>query len=610
MQVVVDDSRSILYTLGNKSTLCGYQINKSNGLNHLFDYNYHSMVSHAQMVSAPTKLLAPQTTSLISISAMDTNFSKHIYVVAMTSTGCRLYLRGVRGYFSTSQNISSLQVSYVKLPPITSTVQDPSRSQGPGSVQFPNGTSGVGDAEGAVACVKRATSLGGHFFAFYGSENYNDKLFAATLDSGRVSLDMQSNQKAGLQELGCYVPIEGLVQDIVDISEKRAVANELSVQYQHKSDRRYAILTNSGVHIIRRRFPISVFYNAITSGANEHELAQNLFQFLGRAEACTICLAVACGRLESSVSSFSQITDTDIADIARKLYLDFGGKASLDEARYTTDKSNLIDKVKLSGRWEGLSNYISRILVPIWSCKITKVTEKDGRRQFELNFDISLLREISIDISGLRRFFQNNKSYIEGLSGPSNIVALGQNTNEEIISLAEFRGMSALMKLVDYADQALEFLVLLYDDGSTKFHTAVSEILGVDLQFWCLQVTFEQMITTKWGLDISKELVNSIVNHEIKTGGSIESITSLLRERCPLYCSKEDVLIYRAINLIKEAKEIKNNPTESKGRLTNSLELFELSAVALTKENISEIASEYNALQFPEGWFQVPYLPC
>lgn len=395
-----------------------------------------------------------------------------------------------------------------------------------------------------------------------------------------------------LIESATFVPIEGYVQDICPLSNPASAPwNELSSQFD-LPPREFAVLTNTGVHIIRRRRAVEILSSLIRGttgrGGGESEVRE-FFTKYGRQEGCATALAIACGqappvsgnavttggstaspsaRQWHGRSSFGggggRIADEEVKDIARKCFLEFGGRAVCDEGRLLGGEPS-VDAVQLSGRWEGGVTYLARLLRSLWksSCftNVVTVTQGQSKTKYLSNVPREKIIRVLNDLTALNTFFDENKPFIEGLTGsegllrgPAGLIQGSSGSRAEEVALqAEHQAMLSLVKFLEYAIQGIEFYLILDEDYSgqrQKLHDVISRLPGEEIRRDILKMTFQELFTTVKGREIVKEMVNVMVGLGVSGKTSVEAVTETLRVRCPAFCSSDDVIIYRVAPLL------------------------------------------------------------
>lgn len=630
VQIAIDDSRKVLYTLSSKSTIRAYSLSNESALNLNVTYTYASAASHAQMLNAASPLIDPRTTSLVSISVISLSESKQMYLVATNSTGCRLYMRSSNSSFYNPQSsaMSSLQVSHVRFPPVApQTVQGNNKTTVNVLVQAIPGQMQNNASQVLHDTASARSFAPGHFFAIKRATGPEpgDSLFSSAPELNRIALQTSNgNTRPLLNESCCWVTIEGFVQDVCRIGDTglglAGIGSELTTQFTTQPST-FAVLTNTGVHLIRRRRTVEVLASAIrhspsTSGGIEVEMTR-FFENMGRAEGCATCLGVICGSLDGSdvdsetMTAFnatygSKLSSSEVQETSRKYFIEFGGKAFVDEnqnrnfSRDGSATAPTIDMIKLSGRHDGIALYMSRLVVSFWKSPVFKQVSGAPQRRIDYvsGLPASYLKVVQSRIVALQQFLETNKNFIEGLSGPDRLAHVA-NRIEEIVLQAEHRGMHSLMTLISQIVEGLSFIQVLCDTPDQKM-TDVMLSLPPQILPEAQQMTFEQLITTDRGRDVAKELITTVINRRIAQGGTVESVSETLQKRCGSFCSADDVILYKAIEKLKRAKE-STTVGERDNMLRECLQLFEHAASTLSIENLEDTMEEFSSMQFYSG---------
>lgn len=67
-------------------------------------------------------------------------------------------------------------------------------------------------------------------------------------------------------------------------------------------------------------------------------------------------------------------------------------------------------------------------------------------------------------------------------------------------------------------------------------------------------LTLESLITTQEGRNTGKALMTILVNNQIKDEMGVDVISNILQQRCPSICEKNDVILYKGMELLQSAK--------------------------------------------------------
>ncbi|KAI5788369.1 Non-repetitive/WGA-negative nucleoporin C-terminal-domain-containing protein [Geopyxis carbonaria] len=588
-QIVVDDSRSLLYTLSSSSTIRAFQIRSDGGLSLSLTHPFSHTIANIRVMVGNTPLLGP-TTPIISISTVSSLQARRTHLIATTNSGCRLFMSAAAseiGFGGTDSAPTSMQVVHIRYPP-----------QG---CQIENN-------------VRRAKVFTpGYFFCFLERDLQNDDLFLAAPDTAKIMmLSEAGSSRLQLIEQGMVIPLESRVEacELVggSFAAQRSPAgfgNELATQYDLKTSE-IAILTNSGVHLIRRRRLVEVFdtllrYGSIIGSEGVEVEVRKFFEKYGRAEGCASALAVACGAsTEGGTSQVpNRVTDVEVHELARKYFIEFGGKPRADNV-FDAAALPSLDSIKISGRAEGLALYISRIIRPIWNTLIiNEAPTPTGGITYSSSMPSAKLKHLQEQLIRLASFLQENRSFIVGLSGAESLMAAGSKI-EEVANQAEHRMLHALVSLIESMVEGISFVLFLFDDKLDDIVLSLPESQRDLIK----KTTYGALFSSATGQNLAKELVTAIVNRNIAAGMNVDTIADALRRRCGSFCSADDVVIFKAVEYVRRAKEEQDLDQKTQN-LRESLRLFEETAASLTMDNLKDAITEYRGLDYFVGAVQL-----
>lgn len=616
-QMVVDDTRNLLYTLSSNSSIRVFHLKHDGSVNLTITKLAIDIYSNIGHIISTNETLHPKI-KLVSISPIPAAEASRYHLMATTATGYRIYLSATGSYSwsatpSATNAPTSMQAHHVKTPP---------SDVNPG--QIPPGASPISSAGYQVSFGAKLPihSLDptrsaqrfppGHFFCFTGKDPLQraDSLFISTTDSGRLARPQESAIPIKPGETASWLTLGSRAEDI-GLSSPPASAsqtpsgfgNELAIQFD-KPATEIAVLTNTGVHIIRRRRLVDIFASLIRGAGGEDGLetqVRTLVRLYGRSETLATALAVACGQgVElSSDSRLSKINDPDVLEFARKVFIEFGGKPTLNENAITESTTLAIDAVVPSPRHAGIALYTSRLLRSIWKTVIAKQDRSpSGGVTISPSVPISKLQQIQRDLSSLQEFFRANRSFIEGLSGPEALTRAATK-QEEIALQAEHRALHSLVQLVSDTIEGISFVLVLFDERVDE----IIALLNEESRSRFLTLTFQELFSSDKGFDVAKELVKAIVNRNIAKGSNVETIAEALRRRCGTFCSSEDVVIFKAQEQLKRAAEAGGNSELGRNLLNESLILFQQVSEGLPMDYLYSAVDQYIQNQFFAGSF-------
>lgn len=601
VSVSIDNSRSLLYTLSNSSVIRMYSMDKSGGLTLLFTYTLAQIISHIQMIPTPSSQETedPKTPisslTLVSIQVIEARESSRLNLIAITSTGSRIYIKAANT-LSSSRPPNTMQAVQQRFPPASAMTTAPKSTT----------------LLASTTPLSRIFAPGYYFAVVEGRQGHN--VFVSAPDSGKIIAHTSAGTVGAnpvYSENACFLDVEGFVQEIAMITpytgpkSSAGFANESATQYTVPNPQ-VVVLTNTGVHIFTRKYPYQVF----------EQLGQDIrsfFEFYGRNETCANALSVA-----TRTSTFP----ADECDFASKVFIEIGGKPHLkvdDENTYSLSQSqgSAINKfstsvigisgvdtsevIRLSGRFDGLATYVTRVVSTLWKSNLFNVTKNGNGKRFSFATERKSLEAVQIVLLEISEYLDKNRTFIDGLSGgPDNLLALS-GRSEELSLQAEHRGLHALVALIKSMKEGIAFLILLIDESKKTPDglESITSFLPQEIRDKLEPLTFKQFFATESGTDLARELITCLVNRNISDGGSVDSISTVLQDRCVSYCSADDVIIYKALEYLRKAESLESNARIQK--LNESLQLFQKAAGSIHYDVLKDAINEFVKLRFYPG---------
>lgn len=602
--LTVDDSRSLLYALSDQSTIRMYHMKAPNTLDLTITLSVGQIFSNLRHMVAPTPLI-DQKTRIVSVYPISAQEANKLHLVAITSTGCRIFLSATSSWGWTSSETSAptnMRVQHVRFPPTAPSQTAQQSGQ-------PSGT-GVDTSAQTLNPTKLAYRFGpGYFFCFAGPpEEPMEYVFFSAPDAARIAQSPNGSNQPRYHEIGDWTYLNGSAQDVgmrtsplSASSQPVGYGNEAAVQFDQPSAE-IAILTHTGVEIFHRKRMVDVFVATIrskdTDEGFDYDIKRSIRTY-GRTEVAATALAVACGQgLEQATDISSRhVQDPEILNQARKVFIEYGGKPTFNENSVVDQSIPQIDLVRPSPRHDGMATYMARLLRSIWRQRlVAQALTVQGTITLIPVVSTVKLQTIQKSLISLQDFIDNNKSFIDGLSGRESLPrnAPGQ---DETAQKAEQRAMLALVELLKDIIEGLSFVLVLFEENLGQVSMLLSEETSRQTQ----QITYEGLFTTGTGKSLAKELVKAIVNRSIASGSNIESVTDALQRRCGSFCSSGDVIVFRAQEQVKRATESGGLSELSREHLRESLRLFESVAASLTRETIEGVTQNFAKMHFYAG---------
>ncbi|KAG5951413.1 hypothetical protein E4U53_003149 [Claviceps sorghi] len=604
VDIVIDDSRKLVYTLSSKSTIRTYHMDGPDRLNKVIEKEkVHCLRDIAHMITQ-SKLLTDRL-NIVSISPISKQEASKLHLMALTDSGCRLFFSATNAssyLYGSQSNLApqSMQVQFIKFPPS----QNPRRS-GQLAQSGQVGESVV-DLESTMLLPSRqGTRFAPGFFLDFvssGNDANMDALFVSGPETGRIkrvspTVPLRYFEQASWIDIGSRAEAVGLItQPFAAAPQPLGFGNELAVQFDEPPSE-FAVLTNTGIHVIRRRRLVDTFAAAIRDAPGDEALdtmTRRLIQLYGRVETISTALAVACGHGGDSRPGVARAIDQVTQDRARALFVDFGGQPTMAE----TDGTSLTtESVKLSSRHDALALYLSRLIRKLWKAPvITSGVSPAGGIVIDSAVPLSKLGTTQENLERLRRFIESNRGLIQGMSGPSDLQRVS-TMHEEVALQAEHQALHALLKMMESISEGISFVLMLFDERVSDIFATLEDGARQQLR----ELTYEKLFSQPEGKDLAKLLVKAIVNRNIESGSNVETVADALRRRCGSFCSPDDVVIFKAQEQLKRASEQAPNTNMFRTLLHESLKLFEKVAGSLTFANLQTAVSQYVDLKYYAG---------
>jgi nuclear pore complex protein Nup155 len=530
----------------------------------------------------------------------------YLSLMVTTSKGCRLYLSTTSGSWNTDSTSApnNMQLRHIRFPPDDGQAAPQNNSA---QMQPYQGGIPIGFNSKLLEATKSGNRYApGSFFSFVekaGSTNH--MLFVSASHSGLLG-QRESSEPPRYIETGLFLELLGAVQDIGRVtapfsarSEPLGFGNELSTQFDQPSAE-YAIITSNGIETVRRKRLVDIFAAIIKNGGGQEGTEgdiRRLAKQYGLAETSATALAVACGQ-GSDIgpdSRITRVTEPEVLDMARRVFIEFGGKAHLTES--ATVEGLSVENVRASPRHDGIAMYVARLIRSIWTSPVIAQVATPTGPVLASAQKIAKLQDIQRSLAQLQEFLESNKTSIEGLAGPE---ALGRvsSRQEEVELQGENRALTSLLAMINNIVEGIAFVLVLFEE---RLEDILALLPDPQLQERVRRLTFQGLFSVQDGKDIARELVKAIVNRNITKGSNVETVAEALRRKCGSFCSSDDVVIFKAQESLKKAADIGANDERGRTLLNDSLRLFEQVAKSLSYENLTSTVDKYIQLEFYAG---------
>ena len=633
IQLLVDNSRGILYTLSNQSVIRCYKITGSGSLGEPIVVRRSHISTFARTSKAKNSpLLNKKYLSIVNLNVVSRNENEDLFLVAITVGGCRLYLNGS----SNPHSVTALRLESVRFPPTKITQEQIEAEQrsfkeqealkGPATSSsvfgLPSADKRTTDELPTILSYQKKSAVlvessssskvispGIFFDVVEKPETKENKLFVTVPDYGVLKYHNQYMENA------TFLECSGKVHQIVPLSKTfnatdrpQGYANEFATQYI-SGDFEVAVLTNTSLQIYRFRKPYVVF----------ESLVEDFVPFVtkyGIMESTSTALYITCKyniskTIRFNAFSFFTLGVPNLVEFKPRYVQESSNSLITAVLKPSSDSQFKFENVILSPRFYGIVTLLGRLFREIWDEKVFEISkdvkyEKNGTLIKSSIFENEFLNSLNIDqskiefflssISVLNEFFQTYGNTIACFIPPSfNNKTLDKS--EEFANQAENIAINSVIRLVISIKEALSFLVVLLKEGGEAVEgdddsnsRDIFKYLTLDVQISLSKLTFKDLFApTEDSKNLVKEILSSIINRSMSRGESIEYIAKGLQERCGSFCSANDVVGFRAIEHLRKAKEIGFKDYDGLNyHLSRAIELFEAINNEVSVEKLKE----------------------
>lgn len=603
-QLAIDDTRNLLYSLSKEGDITIFHMRPPASLECVItrtEASIQTMGMH--LVRQPSILTNSRIVTLSPITGTEADYMS---LMGTTATGCRLYFSTTSGSWNADSTSapSNMQLRHIRFPPNDG---QPSPQSNSAPVQPYQGGAPIGfDSNSLRPTIFGRRYAPGSFFCLVAETNSTSgMLFMSAPHSGLLG-QRESSEPPRYMETGLVLELPGLIQDMGQVtppfsarSEPLGFGNELATQFDQPSSE-YAIITSNGIETVRRKRLVDIFATIIKTGGGsegtEGDLRRLAKQY-GLTETSATALAVACGQ-GSDIgpdSRITRVTEPEVLDVARRVFIEFGGKPHLTES--ATVEGLSVDNVRASPRHDGIATYVARLVRSIWTSPIIAQVATPTGPVLASAQKVTKLQEIQRSLAQLQEFLESNKSSIEGLAGPE---ALGRASSrqEEVELQGENRALTSLLAMINNIVEGIAFVLVLFEE---RIEDILALLPDPRSQERVRRLTFQGLFSVQEGKDLARELVKAIVNRNIAKGSNVETVAEGLRRKCGSFCSSDDVVIFKAQENLKKAADTGANAERGRILLNDSLRLFEQVAKSLNQDILNTTVDQYIALEFYAG---------
>ncbi|XP_066397154.1 nuclear pore complex protein NUP155-like isoform X2 [Miscanthus floridulus] len=421
---------------------------------------------------------------------------------------------------------------------------------------------------------------------------------------------------------------------------------------QHILPRRRVVVFNTmGLMEVIFNRPVDIL-RKLFDGNTLRSQIEEFFNRFGAGEAAAMCLTLAAKLLYAEDSLISNAVSEKAAEAFEDPGLvgmpQIDGTTALSNTRTQAGGFSMGQVVQeaeplFSGAYEGLCLCSSRLLYPIWELPIMVIRGPAGTNKREdgiivCRLSAGAMKILESKIHSLETFLRSRRNkrrglygYVAGLgdsgsilykTGP--IIGPGGHSNGRSpynsqirdmnpadksasnkkprllytsaeLAAMEVRAMECLRRLLRRSGEALFLLQLICQHNVAR----LAQTLGNDLCKKLVQLTFHQLVCSEDGDQLAMRLISALMEYYIgpEGRGTVEEISTKLREGCPSYFNESDYKYYLAVECLERAS-MTNNPDE---RDILARDAFNLLTKIPDSADLSAICKRFENLRFYEA---------
>ncbi|CAI6369245.1 unnamed protein product [Macrosiphum euphorbiae] len=601
IEVAVDNTRHILYTLTENSSIEMYDLGSDGKSTSRIVSLSHSNLEH-QVSKLLRTIEIAQMTILSSIKIVEETESPNIHLLVVSKSGFRLYF-STGAITSSNTRPYTLQLVHIRLPPGYNRVIGESKPSSVQHVLYNRGTI-------IMACNTDITNyrpmlwcISPDEYAF--SSNFSERYFITDLDMCPLSLD-------------------NIGPNLLIYNDPSSPQPPLIVRQQFENRQEYITLAPQGLEIFEMLRPYDTLCELLASSqGSETDAIKTYFKNFTDNQACVACLTIICDQ---------SLKNIKIKEYATRAFFTHGGEPKLvtenlheslheltrvpqnNSFRSSTYLTSTIPScmptfiknqtnithlpfestsVQYSSKHNGLYLFVSRLLRPLWNIKAVNLETTDGKTYIVNTVSPDDCLFVASHLQTLHAFMNN---YSKMLANYTRIpFDASKRTAAQDAHQSESKSIECLKQLVVRSAEVFNLWKLLSEH---QFFMIAKELLDQE-QRVLENVTFKELILVHQ--ELCQTLVQKLLDTYLNESSSVESISTKLRQVCPSIYHSEDAACAKASEMIKLAQSTVNED-ERKRILYQSLMV--LKEVA-PKFNLTSVCLQYTNCAYMEGVYQM-----
>ncbi|KAJ2112483.1 hypothetical protein GGF48_005327, partial [Coemansia sp. RSA 921] len=395
--------------------------------------------------------------------------------------------------------------------------------------------------------------------------------------------------RASLVELAAAPRVEGRTWAIAELSSGARALNDLAT-VSATPTRTFAVLTNAGVTVLEQQRPVDMLRALIGQPAVADAQLREFIAAYGLDETCAMCFTLLCADDAAQHSGGMHVLGA-----ARRVLFELGGVPHFAEApafpTAATADATGSERIELSGRHNGLAQYLARVLQPIWARAAISAATNDGTR-VRVAIATPELVEVQDRLRRLQRFVGSNQRFVPDQLNQMPVQPANSTRPPADATRcwqAESTSLGALYELLVHAVEAISFLCLLADFNLP----AISAAMPAEQRQILADITFGRLVCGERAA--CKELILALIGSQLRQNVSIDSLSDVLSKRCSSLFSVADVALYKALEALHVAGET-GEGAETAELARDALALLTGIAGSLSVGQLRDVCASFEAL--------------
>ncbi|KAI8973471.1 Nup133 N terminal like-domain-containing protein [Mycotypha africana] len=555
IQIAVSEDGKVLYQLTERSAIYVTYLGDDKKQTFINVYKKTDILEDARRTNPSSNYLNIKNCRVASIHPVSPSESTVYQLVAVTTTGCRLYYTHYRDMHQIAANDRPNNL-------LTLHVRPPSED-----VHANDYLRNTTYHDGLLFFTKRR-----------GLNAAQEDIITFSPDLGNLSNITHAQADNRLVEFRNVIPIQGEVFKIVEVpATDPHQLNETSILYNPPA-RHFLALTSYGLFVLVKQRPVDMLYQLLLPTGRDINTRlvdfESFFNHFGYVNVSALCYNLICAYISTFTSDKELVYSSEPVSES----VEQGAQALLERFGQVPSSSSNSNAIYTS-RHDGLALFIYRVINRIWTKQFVKQsTDEDGKKQYLCSISIQQLKKIQRVLRKLASFMDRNRE----------LFPRAAPVNDEQKSYAE------LYNFIVYFSETILFLEYLMENG----FSSIIQLMKPDAQQRIQQITLKDLLTTTDGQLLASELASALINFTFKKCDNVNYVTDVLTQYCGTFCGASDVLLYKAVDQIYAARNAAN-ANQVRTLLTESLNHLMKIALHIPADKASEIASEFASQGYP-----------